>query len=118
MTARTAFYGRSWFRLADEPDGFAAGDLALVVPHADYLGDDEAHEAGLAVAAAVAGGGGGHGGGGEREGLGWGMGFKTLNWWRRKSSKGCPFRASRWGSVQDWGIFLRRPCLNAFHRCR
>jgi hypothetical protein len=37
------------------------------------------------------------------------MGFKTLNWWRWKSSKSRPFRAFQlhglWGSVQVWGIF-------------
>lgn len=65
-------------RLADEPHGLAAGDLAAVVAHADDVGHDEAHEVALVVvvAAAAMAGGGGHGGGGKGEGLGrgsWGL---------------------------------------------
>jgi hypothetical protein len=92
-------------RLADEPDGFAAGDLAGVVLHADYLGDDEAQEEGVAVAAAAAGGGGGsHGGGVKGEGLGWGG---ALNWFAAEIKAGTVrFELSTVAVlVQDWGFF-------------
>jgi len=53
-------------RLADQADGLAAGDLAVVVAHSDDLGDEEAQEVGLVVVGG--GGGGGAAGGGGRHG--------------------------------------------------